>query len=76
MSRTIFRLSDLQQVLVYSALAWLCTDRQIERITLTNPLLGVTWSFELRALIAEISGLSQSRFFDQFDLMSQGEPLQ
>ena len=76
MSRTIFRLPDLQQVLVYSALAWLCTDRQIERITLTNPLLGVTWSFELRALIPEISGLSQSRFFDQFDLMSQGEPLQ
>jgi hypothetical protein len=75
MSRTIFRLPDLQQVLVYSALAWLGTDRQIERITLTNPLLGVAWSFELRELILEISGLSLSRFFDQFNQMSRGEPL-
>lgn len=73
MTRTIFRLPDLQQLLVYSALAWLGTDRQIERITLTNPMLGVAWRFELRALIHEISGLSSSRFFDQFDEMSRGE---
>ena len=73
MSRTLFRLPDLQQLLVYSALAWLGTDRQIDRITLTNPMLGVAWSFELRALIREISGLSSSKFFDQFDEMSRGE---
>lgn len=70
MSRTIFRVPDLQQVLVYSALAWLGTDRQIERVTLSNPMLGLAWHFELRALIREISGLSSSRFFDQFDEMS------
>ena len=73
MSRTIFRVPDLQQVLVYSALAWLGTDRQIERVTLTNPMLGVAWHFELRALIREISGLSSSSFFDQFDEMSRGD---
>lgn len=73
MSRTIFRLPDLQQLLVYSALAWLGTNRQIERVTLINPMLGVTWSFELRTLIREISGLSSSRFFDQFDEMSRGD---
>ena len=72
MSRTLFRLPDLQQLLVYSALAWLGTDRQIERVTLTNPMLGVAWSFELRSLIREISGLSTPRFFDQFDEMSRG----
>ena len=72
MSRNIFRLSDIHQLLVYSALAWLGTDRQIERVTLTNPMLGVAWSFELRSLIREISGLSTPRFFDQFDEMSRG----
>ncbi len=73
MSRSLFRLPDLQQLLVYSALAWLGTNRQIERVTLTNPMLGVAWSFELRALIHEISGLSSSRFFGQFDEMSRGD---
>jgi hypothetical protein len=73
MSRTMFRIPDLQQLLVYSALAWLGTNRQIERVTLTNPMLGVAWSFELRALIREISGISSSRFFDQFDEMSRGD---
>ncbi len=72
MSRTIFRISDIHQVLVYSALAWLGTDRRIERVTLTNPMLGVAWSFELRTLVREISGLSTPRFFDQFDEMSRG----
>jgi len=75
MSRTLFRLADLQQLLVYSALAWLGTDRQIERVTLTNPMLGVAWSFDLRILIREISGLSSSMFFDQFDEMSRGASL-
>jgi hypothetical protein len=73
MSRTLFRLQDLQQLLVYSALAWLGTNRQIEHVTLTNPMLGVAWRFELRALIREISGLSTSRFFDQFEEMSRGD---
>ena len=73
MSRALFRLPDLQQLLVYSALAWLGTDRLIERVTLTNPMLGIAWNFELRALIHEISGLSPSRFFDQFDAMSRGD---
>jgi hypothetical protein len=73
MSRTLFRLPDLQQLLVYSALAWLGTDRQIERVTLTNPMLGVAWTFELRPLIREISGLSTSRFFEQFHEMSRGD---
>lgn len=73
MSRTIFRIPDLQQLLVYAALAWLGTDRKIERITLTNPVLGIAWSFELRELIREISGLSLPRFFDLFDKMSRGE---
>lgn len=62
MSRTIFRLADLQQLLVYTALAWLGTDRKIERVTLTNPVLGVAWSFELRELIREISDLSLPDF--------------
>lgn len=73
MSRTIFRLPDIKQLLVYSALTWLGTGRQIERVTLTNPMLGVAWSFELRALIREISGLSSPRFFDQFDKLSRGD---
>jgi hypothetical protein len=73
MSSTLFRLPDLQQLLVYSALAWLGTDRQIERVTLTNPMLGVAWSFDLRALVREISGLSSSRFFEKFDEMSRGD---
>jgi hypothetical protein len=76
MSRFLFRPPDIQQLLVYAALAWLGTDRQIERVTLTNPVLGMAWNFELRALIHEISGLSPSRFFDQFDQMSRGEPLE
>ncbi len=73
MSRTLFRLPDIQQLLVYCALAWLGTDRQIERVTLANPMLGVAWSFEIRALIRDISGHSPARFFDQFDEMSRGD---
>lgn len=73
MARTLFRLSDLRQVLVYAALAWLGTERRLDRITLTNPMLGVAWSFRLPDLVGEISGLPPSGFFDTFDRMSRGE---
>jgi len=73
MARTLFRLSDIRQVLIYSALAWLGTERRFEQITLANPMLGVEWRFDLAELIGEISGLPPSRFFDAFDRMSSGE---
>lgn len=73
MARTIFRLSDIRQVLVYLALAWLGTDRRLESVSLINPMLGISWNFDLKALINEISGESPARFFDKFDRLSRGE---
>jgi hypothetical protein len=73
MARTIFRLSDIRQVLVYVALAWLGTDRRLQSVSLTNPMLGISWSFDLHTLIREISGESPARFFDKFDRLSRGE---
>lgn len=67
MSRTQFKISDIRQALVYSALAWIGTDRRIERIILTNPLLGVSWNFNLYEFINEISGKTPARFYDEFD---------
>lgn len=72
MARTIFRLFDIRQVLVYAALAWIGTDRRLERITLVNPMLGTAWSFDLPELIYEISGESPARFFDKFDRVTRG----
>ena len=76
MARTIFRLSDIRQVLVYTALSWLGTDRQLERVTLTNPMLGIAWHFELPELIREVSGESPAKFFDKFDRLSRGEAVE
>ena len=70
MAKTLFKLSDIRQALVYSALAWLGTERRIDRITLTNPLLGVSWNFNLYKLIREISGKTPLKFYEEFDQLS------
>ena len=71
MARTIFKISDIRQALVYSALAWLGTDRRIERIILTNPLLGVSWNFNLYEFVREISGKTPVKFYEEFDQLSR-----
>lgn len=73
MARTIFRLSDIRQVLVYLALAWLGTNRRLESVALINPMLGISWNFDLHAFIREISGDSPARFFDKFDRFTRGD---
>lgn len=73
MARTRFRIADIRQALIYSALAWLGTERHFEHITLTNPMLGIAWTFNLVELIREVSGTSSAKFYDVFDRMSRGD---
>lgn len=70
MSRHLFRLDDIRQVLIYMALIWRGTDRKMETITLTNPRLGVDWQFQIKVLANELSGKTASEFFEAFEVMS------
>lgn len=70
MSRNLFRLDDIRQVLIYMALIWRGTDRKMETITLTNPRLGVDWQLHIKALANELSGKTASEFFEAFEVMS------
>ena len=73
MTRSMFKLDDLRQALVYCALAWLGTERRIEKVTLVNPLLGVEWSFDMKRLVRSVSGKPASVFFEEFGRMTLGE---
>lgn len=52
-----FRVSDLRQLLVYSALAYAANDAKFTRIGLFNPRTGMTWSKSLDDVCMAISGL-------------------
>lgn len=69
MSRSLFRLDDIRQVLIYAALIWRGTDREIKTITLTNPRLGIDWQFQIKSLVYEISGKTASQFFEEFECL-------
>lgn len=52
-----FRVSDLRQLLVYSALAYASSENRFTRIGLFNPRTGVAWSKSLDEVCISISGL-------------------
>jgi hypothetical protein len=52
-----FRVSDLRQLLVYSALAYASDENRFTRIGLFNPRTGMAWSKSLDEVCMSISGL-------------------
>lgn len=52
-----FRVSDLRQLLVYSALAYASSESNFTRIGLFNPRTGMAWSKSLDEVCMSISGL-------------------
>lgn len=52
-----FRVSDLRQLLIYSALAYASNERRFTRIGLFNPRTGMAWSKSLDEVCMSISGL-------------------
>jgi len=51
-----FRISDLRQLLVYSALAYSAGAPQFQRIGLMNPRTGVSWTRSLEEVCQSIAG--------------------
>jgi hypothetical protein len=52
-----FRVSDLRQLLIYSALAYASDELEFSRIGLFNPRTGMAWSKSLDEVCVSISGL-------------------
>lgn len=75
MGQSLFRISDIRQLLVYAALMWHCPERSLERVTLTNPRLGVTWGFGIAELVRDISGRAPSAFFRDLNRLCCGESI-
>lgn len=69
-----FRVSDLRQLLVYSALAYASNEVAFTRIGLFNPRTGMTWSKDLDEVCMSISGLRANdvlpRLVDHMQSMS------
>ena len=59
-----FRLVDLRQLLVYSALAYGGNALTFDRIGLFNPRTGLLWTRELDEVCKAISGLRSTDVFN------------
>jgi hypothetical protein len=65
-SKSVFRASDLRQLLVYAALAWAHSPSAVETVSLVNPRLGLTWRFSTDDLAHLLSGQKADIFFREF----------
>ena len=63
MSKASFRSADLRQILIYAAMAY-WNGVAIRELALVNPRLGLSWRFNLQALILDVADCRPAQLFD------------